>query len=156
MLTFCYNLYLKHAASQEFYPEYITHVVAVQSSEVVTWFGYDSHIEPHPHEASMKLWVNEKYLSRIVEGCNSVSVMILFVSFVLAFFNGWGRTLLFILLGVVIIYVLNIFRIAFLVIGLYEHPEYRDLLHDVIFPAVIYGIVFLLWLYWVNKVTARK
>ena len=86
VLTFCYNLYLKHAASQEFYPEYITHVVAVQSSEVVTWFGYDSHIEPHPHEASMKLWVNEKYLSRIVEGCNAVSVMILFVSFVLDLF----------------------------------------------------------------------
>lgn len=156
VLSFCYNYYLNHAESQQYYPEYITHVVAEQSSWAIEIFGYESYTEPHPTDACMKLLINDAYLSRVVEGCNAVSVMILFVAFVLAFFNGWRKTILFILLGLVAIYVLNIFRIALLTIALYEYPEYRDVLHDIVFPAVIYGFVFLLWIYWVNRATSKK
>jgi exosortase family protein XrtF len=46
---------------------------------------------------------------------------------------------------------LNIGRIALLCIALYDFPQMEHILHGVIFPLVIYGVVFLLWVIWVNK-----
>ena len=40
------------------------------------------------------------------------------------------------------IYVLNLFRIALLTLGLYFYPEHKALMHDILFPIFIYGVVF--------------
>jgi exosortase family protein XrtF len=77
--------------------------------------------------------------------------MILFVSFVVAFTGRWKQTLLFILFGLLLIHLLNISRIALLSVALCHYPEQEQLLHAVIFPFIIYGVVFLLWVIWVNK-----
>ena len=52
--------------------------------------------------------------------------------------------------GGVAIYVINIFRIFFLVVAVYEYPQFTEFLHSIVFPAIIYGFVFLLWLYWIS------
>jgi len=57
-------------------------------------------------------------------------------------------------MGSILIHLLNIGRIALLCVALYNFPQYEHLLHGVIFPLVIYGIVFLLWVIWVNKYSA--
>ena len=81
--------------------------------------------------------------------------MILFVAFILAFSNGFTKTLGFIIVGLIIIHVLNVVRIALLTIGIMKYPEYTHILHGVIFPLVIYGIIFLLWIIWVTKFTSN-
>jgi exosortase family protein XrtF len=53
-----------------------------------------------------------------------------------------------------LIFILNIFRIALLTKGLYKYPEYGTFLHDILFPLVIYGVVFVLWIIWVLKFSA--
>ena len=151
VLSIFYGLYLRYGHSERYYPEFITHQVAQQSECMVKQLGYASAIEPHPEEASMKLSVENVFVARVVGGCNAVSVIILFASFVLAFFQGFKRTILFILTGIVLIYFLNIIRIAILSIGLYAYPEYRTVLHDIVFPGIIYGLVVLLWVYWVRS-----
>jgi exosortase family protein XrtF len=103
----------------------------------------------------MKLIVNEAYMARIVEGCNAISIIILFASFVLSFFGKLKLTLLYLLAGTVIIYAMNIIRIAILAIGIYEYPQYTEFLHSIIFPLIIYGTVFLLWVIWV-RIYSRK
>ena len=50
-----------------------------------------------------------------------------------------------------LIYVVNIIRIVILSIGIYSYPKQADVLHEVVFPAIIYGVVFLLWVFWVNR-----
>lgn len=99
-----------------------------------------------------------KYLARIIEGCNAISVIILFIAFIVAFSGKLKPTLVYILGGSLLIYGLNIFRIVFLTVLVYHFPAYEHLLHGVLFPLVIYGIVFVLWLIWVNKFSgyARK
>ncbi len=155
LLSLCYAMYLRYAASETYYPDYITHNVAQQSEGLVHIFGYEASIEPHSEEASMKLFVNDFFVARVVEGCNAVSVLILFTAFVLAFFQGVRPTFFFILGGGVLIYAINIVRIAILSIGLYEFPEYKDLLHDAVFPGIIYGLVVILWLFWVRRFKAQ-
>jgi len=124
--------------------------VAKQSEALISSFDYNAQILPHQSELSMKLIVNDVYLARIVEGCNAISIIILFASFVLSFFGKLKLTLLYLLAGAVIIYAMNIIRIAILAIGIYEYPGYTDFLHSIIFPLIIYGTVFILWLIWVR------
>ena len=90
-------------------------------------------------------------MARVIEGCNAVSVMILFAAFVFAFSTQWKKTLLFILFGIVLIHVLNVIRIALLSFALYYYPQYEEILHGTIFPLFIYGVVFVLWILWVTK-----
>lgn len=129
----------------------MTNLVAKQSEALLNTFGYQTRVIPHPNEPSMKLIVNETYLARIIEGCNSISVIILFFSFIIAFSGKLKTTLFYILSGSVLIYVVNLLRIVFLSLGLYHYPEKSEVLHNVIFPAIIYGMVFLLWIFWVNR-----
>jgi len=77
--------------------------------------------------------------------------MILFTAFIIAFSGKLLQTTIYIMFGVLIIHLLNVLRIALLTMGLIHYKVYEHLMHDIIFPLFIYGVVFGLWLIWVNK-----
>ena len=155
-LSFIYKFYLQFSDGSKFYPDYMTHLVAKQSEAVLDTFGYNADVLPHPNEPSMKLLVNEKYVARIIEGCNSISVIILFIAFVIAFSGKLKTTFFYMLSGSVLIYTVNLLRIIILSIGLYFYPDHSEFLHTVVFPSIIYGVVFLLWIFWVNRFSNLK
>ncbi|HJR99742.1 MAG TPA: exosortase family protein XrtF [Flavobacterium sp.] len=99
----------------------------------------------------MMLLYKTKYMARMIEGCNAISIIILFISFVVSFSGKLKPTLLFIFAGSLIVYLLNVIRIGLLCAGLYHFPEQSSLMHDILFPLFIYGAVFILWVVWVNK-----
>jgi exosortase family protein XrtF len=158
VLTLFYQAYLKYGPSEHYFPDFVTHQVAEQSYSVTKLLGFNTFITKDPNTASMLIGVQNNYVVRVIEGCNSISVIILFLSFIIAFWNGVKYTLIYIFFGSLIIYVFNILRIALLSLALHFYPEYNDILHDILFPLVIYGVVFLLWLFWIKyyKKTSRK
>lgn len=149
MMTLSFKFYLDLSDGSKYYPDYVTNLVAKQSKLLINGLGYHAEIAPHEMEPSMKLIINNKFVARVIEGCNSVSVIILFLSFIMAFSASVKSTFLFGLAGSVLIYAINLFRIAILSIGLYRYPWRSDLLHTVVFPLIIYGVVFVLWMLWV-------
>ena len=151
VLTLAYKIYLDASEGSIHYPDYFTNLVAKQSEALLSTLGYDAEVIKHPDEASMKVLINNKYVARVIEGCNAISIIILFISFVIAFSAKLKQTLLFILAGSVLIYAVNLIRIVVLSVGLYHYPWRREILHTVIFPLIIYGMVFLLWMFWVNR-----
>ena len=156
VLSMAYKLYLDYSDGTKFYPDYITNLTAKQSESLLDSLGYDASIEAHPNEPSMKLIINNKYVARVIEGCNSVSVIILFVSFIIAFAGRLKPTIIYLLAGSVLIYAVNLLRIVILSIGLFHYPWRRNILHSIIFPLIIYGMVFLLWMVWVNRYASLK
>lgn len=156
MLSLSYKVYLESSKDSKYYPDYITSLVAKQSKALLNTFGYQTETVNHPNEPSIKLIIREKYVARAVEGCNSLSVIILFVSFMIAFAGKLKPTFFYILVGSVLIYSVNLIRIVILSIGLYHYPWRREILHTVIFPLIIYGLVFLLWMVWVNNFSKFK
>ena len=62
----------------------------------------------------------------------------------------------FIFTGIVLIYSVNVLRISILAIALYKYPQFSNTLHGVVFPAIIYGMVFLLWMIWVRMLTKTE
>lgn len=126
-------------------------MVSNQTYNLMHFFNEDYQIIPNPSEASMKVIYNGKYVARIIEGCNAISVIILFAAFIFAFASNWTKTLLYIFIGSILVYVLNIIRIVLLIKAIYFYPEYQEFLHGTIFPLFIYGVVFILWIIWVTK-----
>lgn len=149
-LAILYSIYLKVSENGTFFPDYITNLVAKQSAAVLEGFGYDTYLYADTIDQGMLIAIDEKYIVNIVEGCNAISVIILFMAFIIAFAEKFKKTLLFIFAGSVLIYVVNILRIVLLTVALYKYPQYEKILHSVIFPAVIYGMVFILWMIWVR------
>lgn len=148
-----YQLYLSQFDTANLEYDGFTNEVAQQTKAVLETLNYTIDLKSSTFDPSVIVSVDGTALVRIVEGCNAISVMILFVAFILAFSKGFGKTLGFIALGLLIIHILNISRIALLTIGIMKYPEYEHLLHGTVFPLVIYGTVFVLWIIWVTKFT---
>ncbi|MUU77988.1 exosortase family protein XrtF [Winogradskyella endarachnes] len=156
VLTIGYNLFLSLSDGSKFYPDYFTHLVAQQTEVLINSVGYEASVLPHLNEPSMKIIINGKYVARVIEGCNAISIIILFLSFIVAFAGKLKTTILYGLAGSIIIYAFNLIRIVILSVGLYNYPWRKDILHNVIFPMLIYGTVFLLWMIWVNRFSKIK
>lgn len=154
IFTLIYKFYLNQFNVENKEVDGITEFVAHQTKNTLVFFGKDCMIRKHEFEASYKVIYFDKYLARIVEGCNAISVIILFASFVFAFSSKFKDTFLFIIFGAALVFFLNILRIALLAVGLYHYPEYEEFFHNIAFPVVIYGVVFVLWIVWVIKFSA--
>lgn len=148
-LTFAYKLYLDSFNTNDV--DGITGVVSRNVEQLMQMFNCDIKIDKSTTNSWWDVWYNKRYMTRIIEGCNAVSVMILFISFIIAFSGKFKQTFFFIISGVVLIYILNVIRIALLTVLMYNFPESKHFLHGVLFPLIIYGLVFVLWIIWVNK-----
>ncbi|MBC7847209.1 MAG: exosortase family protein XrtF [Flavobacterium sp.] len=151
VLTFVYENYLSQFDTKKYETDGFTQLVANQTKDLMLFFNFDANITPNTKEPAINLFYNQRHMARIIEGCNGLSVIILFVSFVVAFSGKTKATILFIVGGSILIHILNVFRIALLSILLYYFPAREHILHGVLFPLFIYGVVFMLWIIWVNK-----
>jgi len=156
IFSLLYRGYLEYSKTSAYYPDFMTNLVGKQTRALLESADYRAFVIPHPDEPSLKLIINEKYVARIIEGCNSLSVIILFASFIIAFSGKPKATFFYILSGSVLIYTANLIRVVILAAGLYHYPWRKDILHTVIFPAIIYGMVFILWVIWVNRFANLK
>lgn len=151
LLTLVYKSYLSQYDVQQFEVDSFTQIVANQTRDLMLLFNCDVSIAPNLKESAVNIYYNQRSMARIIEGCNGLSVIILFISFVVAFSGKIKPTLLFLLGGSLLVHILNVSRIALLCVLMYYYPKQQHLLHGVLFPLFIYGVVFLLWIIWVNK-----
>ncbi|MBC7524306.1 MAG: exosortase family protein XrtF [Flavobacterium sp.] len=151
VLTFAYQSYLFEFDTNKNEVDGFTKTVASQTEIVLSIFDNHSFIMKNLKEPCVNLFFHNQWVARIIEGCNALSVIILFISFVFAFTGKFGKTIVFILFGSLIIHFFNIVRIALLAMSVYYHPKSQEFLHNIVFPLFIYGVVFLLWIIWVNK-----
>jgi exosortase family protein XrtF len=158
LLSFAYESYLGQFDQKKNEADRFTEIVAEQTKELMLFFNYDVKTAPNSKEPSVNFYYNQYHIARIVEGCNAVSVIVLFISFIIAFSGKIKTTFLYLVSGSIFIHILNVVRIALLCLVLYHWPEQKKLFHDVFFPLFIYGVVFLLWIIWINKFSnyARK
>ena len=80
----------------------------IQTVKVLTAFGYNAKAIQHDKEVSLKLFFEGNYIVRIIEGCNAISLIILFVAFIFSFSGTVKATLLFSIIGSALIYIINI------------------------------------------------
>ena len=149
LLTFFYTSYLDLYDSLDPLSLSITR----QVTEILVFMGFEGSAYTLGAMAPYAdIYCNEMGVMRIIEGCNAVSVMILFLAFLIAFTAPWKKYLWFTPLGIAILYLANIVRIVMIGVVQLKMPDYTPFVHDYAFPAVIYGTTVLLWLWWVKKI----
>ncbi len=153
ILLLGYQFYLNETINSGLDP--FSRWVALQVKYVQEMLGYKSLLYDDIPNLQMWFYVVNDYVSRMVEGCNAISVMILFLAFIFAFYKG-SKTFIFAAIGLVFLHVMNVLRIVGLNIVIYEYPEYQKMFHDYVFPAVIYGSVVVLWLVWIKFFALKK
>lgn len=158
ILSGIYQWYLN--TNQQTQPQYnccgATGIVASNTATLGHFLGFEFKTKQSPDELSYKIFIKDNYIARVVEGCNAISVIVLFWAFIIAFTGSWKNTLLFGFLGSALIYALNIIRIVLLSVALDKYPQHSNFLHQIVFPAIIYGFTFLLWIVWVKYFTEKS
>lgn len=91
----------------------------------------------------------------VFEGCNGVNVMIVFISFILAFTNSRRKMWVYLLLGLTGIYLLNLVRVMLLFEIAIHYPQHLYLFHKYILTSFLYTFVFIIWYYWSSPLLAR-
>ncbi len=86
----------------------------------------------------------------IVNGCNGLEAIGLFVGFVMAFKGDPVKRAFFIPMGILFIYLMNVLRVVVLVVLQYYHPQSFDFAHDYSTSAIFYLAIFGLWVIWFN------
>ena len=83
--------------------------------------------------------------------CNGLTLIFLFAVFVIAYPGPIKQKLWFIPLGALIIHLSNSIRIISLSLIALYNPKSLEFNHTYTFTFIVYGIVFSLWMQWVNK-----
>lgn len=145
--NFLYGVYIHSLGSK---PDVFTRAASHQSSWVLNFLGGQVEEVSKADKASIGWLNNGKLVLNVFEGCNGVNVIVVFIAFVVSFGGDWRTMLLFILLGIFIINIINVIRLALLYWVATEYQMYFYLVHKYLFTAIIYAVVFFLWVVWIR------
>lgn len=133
------------------YPDAITIVVTDQSRDLLNLFFDNVTSVISLSQPIVSLLIDSQVVVSVFEGCNGVNVVIVFLSFLLAYGGTLKKLFLFSIAGVVGIHIMNLIRIMLLFFIAYSHPSYLYFTHKYLFTGIIYSFTFALWYLWVTK-----
>lgn len=96
------------------------------------------------------IWLDGANGIEIVDGCNGIEALGLFVGFVIAYKGTWRNRAWFIPLGLFFIYAVNILRVVVLTVTQLHAPAIFDFTHDYSTTAIFYIVIFAMWVWWAN------
>lgn len=86
----------------------------------------------------------------LVNGCSGIAAIGLFVGFIVAYPGEWIPRISFIILGMGVIYIVNVARILTLAVTQSQWPFLFDITHDYSTSAIFYLVIFGMWMVWAN------
>ena len=122
---------------------YFSYAILQGLGFVMINFPDDSEIRTIGVDGTHGLWIGDP--------CNGATIFALFAGFIIAYPGKLLRKLVYIPVGIVLIHILNVFRIIGLCLVLLYAPDYLDLNHTYTFTIIIYSFVFLLWYLWSTR-----
>ncbi|TGE21749.1 hypothetical protein E5K00_15885 [Hymenobacter aquaticus] len=128
--------------------EFLSANITAASAAALRVAGFDTSV--HGLDPYLLL-LNSQPVVHVGHPCNGLVLYALFAGFVLAFPGPWQRKLWFIPLGMVVIYGINVVRIAALALNHLYSADTVEFNHHYTFTFVVYGFIFLLWMLWARR-----
>ncbi len=88
--------------------------------------------------------------------CDGIILFGLFATFILAYPGPVKHKIWYAPLGIFLIHLINILRVAALAIIVDINPDWLAFNHDYTFTILVYGFVFLLWYIWIAKFGTKQ
>lgn len=148
-----YGLYIEYAHPS---PDVFTWLTAAQSAECLQWIGQPASIIINTKGPTVFLNRFSTPIVDIYEGCNGVNVIIVFLSFIVAFAGPLKRKLIFIAVGIVLLNLANVTRIVLLYFVATRYQTYFYFTHKYVFTISLYCMVVALWFAWINKLAGAQ
>ena len=128
--------------------------LAKQANFFLELLGFETNIEIHGDMVVSKI-LKFKYQHGvwIGEPCNGIKIFGVFSIFILCLGSRWIYKLLFIPVGIFILHLLNVIRVASLTYIAGVNPKILDFNHNITFQMIIYSAMLLLWLFFIKKFT---
>lgn len=112
--------------------------------------GYDGCIE------GTNICVNIVSTVKVNTGCNGFEIYCIFAGFIIIFSGKFWKTFIYIIIGVIILYISNILRVGMLAIDHYKRLDMFQFNHKFTYVVMVYSLVFALWYYWITKFSIEK
>ena len=116
--------------------------------------GFDSYVEII--KGKVYLLVASSPIVFIGNGCNALTIMALFVGFVIAYPGPYKSKAIFIVLGMALVFLMNALRVLSLGLNMIYHQTSFEFNHKYTFTFMVYAVVFILWMLWANKFSSDK
>jgi len=133
----------------------LDHLLTVNAAQngagLLRVMGFDAHVE---HRS--KIFIGNRSVVKIDHPCNGLELYALFAGFILIYPGSWKKKLLFIPVGLAVIYLLNMVRLAVLALNLIYSEHTFNFNHKYVFTFVVYMVIFGLWMLWVNRFSRSR
>lgn len=120
--------------------------VGRSSAWLLTLFGWEGFY----HVGYHTVYLGEKACVSVGAPCNGLEIFAVFSIFIIALPMSHLHKIWYIPLGILLIFCLNVLRVAALTLNAYYFPENIDFNHHYLFSFVVYLFVFFLWYIWVT------
>lgn len=97
------------------------------------------------------LFLNNKKIVGVADGCNALELYVLYVGFLLSFPSSIKRIFFFSITGIIAIYFANIIRLAALSSMNMHSVSAANMAHHYIFKMIVYALIFGLWILFTKK-----
>ena len=132
-------------------PDPVTQAVSQNTATTLHLFGRPAITLDDPDKPTTQLICDGRSVLAIYEGCNGINIMIIFVAFLFAF-GPVSRTMIwFVPTGLIILHAMNLVRIVLLFYVSLYMPRFMYFTHKYFFTAILYVVVFVLWIWWVRR-----
>jgi exosortase/archaeosortase family protein len=115
---------------------------------------WKEHLNEYQKENGVyALWLTIDGKNSVVVGnrCNGLFTIAMYIGFLVAYPGRWLPKMAFIVLGPFLIFFSNVLRVIALALNWVNSPDTFDFNHKYTYTFVVYSIVFLLWMWWINK-----
>lgn len=137
-------------------PDPATEWVTRQTARLLTIIGYPSVFQNSNSDPTVLINWNGKSILSVYEGCNGLNVMIVFLAFMIGIGPYNKKFFWFLLSGLIVIHLMNLGRICGLFLVAVHLPTSFYFVHKYLFTAILYVLIFLLWLIWFRISGVRK
>lgn len=148
-------------------------MIGDEDGDMVTWFGLDvtaPFVFMSRHITDAVYWlvclfrdtayrVGDTVIrfesgsgTAIIWGCSGLKQSFIWMCLILTVSGGWKHKIWFIPFGWFCCYAFNILRIFLITLFIEFHPEWFPFLHDYIFKYLFYGMLFALWVWFVEGI----
>lgn len=134
--------------------QWLTEKVVIGTKLGLNLFGYDTSHNWTNHfdgDTSRYVFIDNEPVVLVGDPCNGLELMALFMGFIIAFPGSWKFKSIFLPLGSIFIFFINVIREVILALNYKYFQETFDFNHKYTYVFIVYSFIFLIWRYWLNN-----
>ncbi len=130
--------------------DFIAKRLAEATSVILTLLGYS-------HKQYGRVVIPDGARGIIIANlCVGVAAFYIYTGLIIAFGTNWRDKLWFIPLGLLLIFIINIFRVLALVLVQLHYEQFFKLAHTYVYVVITYGLIFALVVFWMEKLAFKN